>query len=386
MKVSISVPGRFHGFDLARELQKQGALQCLVTSYPSSKAVLFGIDKKYIKSILIKEIVFRGWQKLSGKYPNWFWINELFDKLAAHRLPMDSDIYVLWAGFALHSIRRIRKKNPKAKIIVERGSTHIQFQHDMLVYAYSKKPMLRPVLPTPQVIQKEIAEYDAADYIAIPTTFVEKTFTEKGVRKEKLFINPYGVDLSLFKQAGTMFSHKGKINLLFVGLFSIQKGADIYIKVINKFASNERVQFSFVGGMENGLLEELSPFISSGKVTYQPTVPQERLPEFYSQADIFLFPSYQEGMAMVLLQAMASGLGILASENSGAGMLIRNGENGFMITHEVDAIVEKINCLLDNHALLGKMQIEARTTVENNFSWDDYAERTMQFYSKIAER
>ena len=383
MKISISVPGRFHAFELARELQRHGVLHCLVTSQPAFKVTPFGIEKIYIKSIISKEIIVRGWKKLFGKYPNWFWINEWYDKMAAHALPMDSDIYILWAGFSLHTIKRIRKKNPKAKIILERGSTHIQFQYDILVYAYNRELTMPPVLPSNNVIRKEIEEYTATDFIAIPTSFVEKTFVEKGINIEKLFINPYGVDLSLFKKSEIKLLTSERLNILFVGLFSIQKGASVILEVINKFIDDERITFSFVGGMEKGLLDKLETHIINKKVFYQPSVPQNQLPKYYSKAEIFLFPSYQEGLAIVLLQAMASGLCVIASENSGAGMVIRDMENGIIIPHNPEVIVNQIKHLIDDRELLLRLRSNARSTIENGFTWVDYGNRAIKFYSQI---
>ncbi|MFB6212410.1 MAG: glycosyltransferase family 1 protein, partial [Candidatus Magasanikbacteria bacterium] len=59
-KVTISVGGRFHAFNLAHQLTKRGHLQNLITSYPKFETVKYGVPKSKIDSILIKEILERG--------------------------------------------------------------------------------------------------------------------------------------------------------------------------------------------------------------------------------------------------------------------------------------------------------------------------------------
>ena len=73
VKVAISVPGRFWLFNLAQQLLKRGYLEQLITSYPKFEVKKYGIPKEKVSSILIKEILFRGWHKLPGFLRNeWY--------------------------------------------------------------------------------------------------------------------------------------------------------------------------------------------------------------------------------------------------------------------------------------------------------------------------
>ena len=382
MKVSISVPGRFHAFELAKQLESQGHLQCLVTSYPKFEVKKYGIPTRKVKSIVCKEIITRLYKWFFRKQPDSIWINHLYDWIASYKLPKNSDIYVLWAGFAEISIKRLKKVNPKAKFILERGSTHIQFQREILELVYKRELDMKPILPSYDVIIKERIEYELADFIAIPTTFVEKTFLSYKIPKSKLFVNPYGVDFKLFKSYNENNRSKS-IRILFVGNFSIQKGASIFIDIIEQFTLSEKVKFSIVGNVESGILPKLNKYIETGKVIYHQHVPQNSLPEYYGNADLFLFPSYQEGLALVLLQAMSSGLAVLATENSGAKMLIEHEINGIIINHNVIDICREILSLLNNKNKLVQIQKNATQSIQNGFSWNDYQRRTIGFYTKI---
>lgn len=382
MKITVSVGGRFHAFDLAKELQAKGYLHQLVTSYPIFETKKYGIDRKYIKSVASKEIIERINRKYLKLIPN-IYICDWYDHLTAYKINLKSDVYIIWSGFALNTIRKIRKHNPKAKIILERGSTHIQFQKDILVKAYSMASIKNMKLPSDAMIEKEAQEYELADYISVPTNFVKQTFIEKGIHESKIFVNPYGVDLNIFKQPHKKID-PNNITILFTGMFSAQKGAFYFLKILEHFKDDNRISFMLVGGIEDNIMPLLKAYLESAKVLFQPYVKQNQLPQYYSKADIFLFPSIQEGLAMVQLQAMASSLVVLSSYNAGAGMFIEQGVNGFVFDpFNIKDYISAIKNLVENPSEIEKIGTKASEKVSNGFSWEDYGERYINFLERV---
>jgi glycosyltransferase involved in cell wall biosynthesis len=382
MKVTITVPGRFHAFNLAYGLLQNNNLDKIITSYPAYILKSYGIPSKHVKSLIFKELYCRFYNLIYKKYPQSIFINILFDFFASCLIPKNSDIYILWAGFSKLTIKRIRKVNPTAKIILERGSTHIQFQYKILHHEYKNFPNINFNLPNVKLIQREIDEYNLVDYIAVPTEFTEKTFIDYGILKTKMFINPYGVDLDIFKEK-KYNKVNNTLNILFTGNFSVRKGANIYLHVLKLCENKRYLKFTIVGTIESGLYEYLQPYISNGQVTFISQVPQKELPKIYQDADIFFFPSHEEGLGLVLLQAMASGLCIIASENSGFGSFA-NGENGYICNlTEYETIVKIFDKLYNNELLLLKHSKNTRNTVINNYSWEEYINRSLIFYKKI---
>ena len=133
MKVTVSVGGRFHAFNLAGQLAKQGALDKLITSYPASQAQKFGIPGDRVKSVILKELLERGWGILpdfiKDLYNPQYLIHEIYDRQAA-KLYSPGDICVAFAGFALHTMRKAKQSG--AVTILERGSAHILYQRQIL--------------------------------------------------------------------------------------------------------------------------------------------------------------------------------------------------------------------------------------------------------------
>jgi glycosyltransferase involved in cell wall biosynthesis len=386
MKVTISLGGRFHAFYLAKYLQDKGHLHKLVTSYPKFEVKKYGIESSKIGTVVSKEIIDRGWKKLTGQYlPNIFMCN-WYDKLAAYQMPMDSDIYIIWSGFALHTIRKIRKHNPKAIIILERCSTHIQFQREILEYAYKFLPQgAESMLPSKEIIEKEQTEYELVDFIALPTNFTKKTFIDKGIAEKKLIVNPYGVDLKDFTYNETLKDKSEVLNILFVGAFCVRKGAKTFLKIVDSLKNEKNIRFQIVGAMEKGIEEKIAPYLNK-TLFYQSSIPQKELNSFYEKSDVFLFPSYEEGMAYVTLQAMACGLTLVVSNNSGAGMVVEHGKTGFLFEpEESEKYVETILLLAKNKDLCRKIGREVHNKVKTGFTWEDYAERYIQCLAEITK-
>ena len=132
--------------------------------------------------------------------------------------------------------------------------------------------------------------------------------------------------------------------------------------------------------------DEVKGFVNKYKrnnIKYLGQQPQQELFKYYSQASVFVLMSLEEGLAMVQPQAMACGLPIICSENTGGeDLLTKDGEEGFVIKiRDVDALKEKLLYLYNNQDICKSMGNKAKKRVQQGFSWDDYGTR----YSNILE-
>ncbi len=113
--------------------------------------------------------------------------------------------------------------------------------------------------------------------------------------------------------------------------------------------------------------------------------PQQRIERYYAAADAFVFPTIYEPFGNVQLEAMASGLPVITTRNSGASEIIDHGRNGFVADapEAIDAIAGGLSALLDSSrcTAMGK---EARKTAEL-FTFDRYLREILELYSAIME-
>jgi glycosyltransferase involved in cell wall biosynthesis len=379
MKVVISVGGRFHAFYLAQQLLKRGYLNKLVTSYPKFEAAKYGIPKNKVGSVIIKELMFRPWQRfplwLKNLYNPHFLINEVYDKWASHLCPR-GDICVAFSSFALHTIRKA--KDMGTKTILERGSSHILYQAEILKEEYEKYGF-KPQSVHPKIVEKELQEYEEADYISVPSIFAKKTFLNSGYPEEKLIHVPYGVDLVDFNLVP---KEDGIFRIIHCGEIDLQKGAHYLLRAFYELNLPD-TELWLIGRMS----EEMRPFLrkyDNGKIFHKGTYPQNELHKYYSQGSVFVLMSIQEGLAMVMPQAMACGLPVICTTNTGGEDIVRDGVDGFIISiRDVKALKEKLTYMYENQSLCKQMGRNARERVRGAFTWDDYGERMIKVYEKI---
>lgn len=381
MRVIISSGGKFNIFDVALQLQKHGLLCRLISSYPKFEVAKYGIRKDKIRSVIVKEILERGWKKLPGflkdAYNPQYFIHEVFDVLASEHLE-DADIVQGGASFCLRTLRKAKKRD--AVTIVDRGNSHIQYQSKILKEEYEKfgAKILPFQLPHPKVIEKEIREYAEADYIAIPSLFVKRSFMEEGVPESKLILNQYGVDLSWFKPAP---KHDNVFRIIFGGGLSLRKGTHYLLQAFSEL-NLSKAELLLIGAIN----DEIKPFLAkySRNVRQMSYRPLKELYKTYAEGSVFCLPSLDEGGGMVQHQAMACGLPVIGTTNSGAEDIVRDGLDGFIVPiRDVRALKEKILYLYENPKAREAMGKSALKRMQSGFTWDDYGRRMIESYNSI---
>jgi glycosyltransferase involved in cell wall biosynthesis len=363
-RVVVSLQGRFHGFNLAAELHQQGMLLRLMSSQPRFRPVAFGVPRDKVRATIRYDALQRASARLGlfDRIPHLgHLLNDAFDRAVARRLE-PADLVVAWSGMALHTHRRARELG--ALGVVERGSSHIAFQRDVLEEERRRWGLGGPAPVDPWVVEKELREYEEADAIGIPSSFVRRSFLARGVPESKLLQVPYGVDLREFRPAP---KQTPGFRAIYVGALSLRKG----IPDLLEAARLAQVELWLVGPRQ----AEVEPFLRryEGRFEYRGSFPQSQLAGQYAQADVFVIASIEEGLALVIPQALACGLPVICTTNSGGDDLVRDGVNGFVVPiRDPEAMAARIAALRDDAERLAAMKRAAAESVAQGHSWRDY--------------
>ena len=216
------------------------------------------------------------------------------------------------------------------------------------------------------------AEIDLADRILVGSTFVRESFIAEGVPAEKLVVIPYGADTRLFEPPERKEHDRDGLRLLFVGQIGQRKGISYLLEAARQTAA-QGDSLTLVGQIQ-GCGRALAPYRDCFR--HVPHVPRAELREIYRQADVFVFPTLMEGMPIVILEAMASGLPVITTPN-GPGDIVRDGIDGFLVPpRDVDAIVERLERLRADPQLRQEMARNARIRAQE-FTWDAYRKKTV---------
>jgi glycosyltransferase involved in cell wall biosynthesis len=381
VKITISVLGRFHLFYLAKQLQDQNFLGRLITSYPKFEAAKYGISPENVRSLLIHEIHNRFWRKIdrfTGVVINpQYMIFELFDRHASRYIGNHSDIFVGLSGAALYSLRRARRMGMKT--ILERGSSHMLYQRAILAEEYARFGLKKFTIVHPQVVARELQEYQEADFISIPSQFVKETFLQYGLPEEKLLQIPYGVNLTHFYPIP---KEDNTFRIIHCANLSLRKGVPYLLQAFSELKL-KKAELWLIGSVT----DEVRPFLSrfaSPSIILKGQFPETELYKYMSQGSVFCLASIEEGLAMVQPMAMACGLPVICTTNTGGADIVREGQDGFIVPiRDVGALKEKILYFYENPEACKAMGDSARMRVQAGFSWSDHGHKMIMAYQKI---
>ena len=207
--------------------------------------------------------------------------------------------------------------------------------------------------------------------------------------KESQIINiPNGMSEEFFKKIkNNNFKRKNNIKgdlILFFGRLSATKGPDKFAEIAKLFLKEKKDVTFLIRGPDEGMRETVKKLIGNDKniILMQETRDREEIIKMYQSAEIFVMPSYREGLPLTLFEAMASGLPIIASPVNGIPYEIKEPENGFLIEYgRNEAFKEAIIKLLDNRQLRDKIS-KNNLKKAQNYRWDIIAKKTERLYNQ----
>ena len=220
-----------------------------------------------------------------------------------------------------------------------------------------------------------------------------------------MVVIPPGVDVSHFypisaDEAKMYVGLKPEDRMvLFVGRIEPLKGVDTLIQAMSGLELKEKnrpVHLAIIGGdpaaspeemtAEMARLQKLCDDLAVGQtVVFLGKRDQDKLPYYYSAAELVVMPSHYESFGMVALEAMACGTPVIASEVGGLAYLVRDGETGFTIPdQEPEELCDKISWLLNDRELHETMSARA-VEYAQDYAWEKVAKQIVEVYEDLVK-
>ena len=396
MRITIVVGGRWHAFDLARELNTQGHLHRLITNYPRWFVQRWDIPAEKIVSLPFTFWIVKAIYKLGGESLmmrcQWI-VHRWFANHAAHHLA-GSELIHGWSSFSEPSFKWANANN--IPTVLERSSVHILEQSRILREEYSLLG-LKWEATHPLIQKMEQQEYKLCSQIAVPSLFVERSFLERGFSDTKIFRNLLGVNSKQFQPPNKtpVSPITSGLKVIFAGTLSIQKGVHHLLEGFTQ-ANIIESHLTLLGGETRELSHLLN--LKPNNVSQLGHRPQKELAKHYQLGHCFVLASIQDGMGMVLIQALACGLPIICTTNTGGEDLLRI-QKTKSVTHkhgvtEFDAgYVVPIRsakaiawCLIELATKPGLWEAKRKSALElenKSLTWKAYATRAASNYKKL---
>jgi glycosyltransferase involved in cell wall biosynthesis len=212
-------------------------------------------------------------------------------------------------------------------------------------------------------------EWALADIVIANSTFTRDSYAAAGLEVGKVRVIPLGAPP--VRDSGV--DHRGMVRdslrVLWVGTFGVRKGAHYLLEAWRNLAPQQSAKLEIYGAL--ALPAKWMRGLPSS-ISILPTVPRIELFEHYRAADILAFPTLCDGFGMVVTEAFAQGLPVIATTRAGAADLVRHGENGLIIpAGDARALADALEWCMTHRTELRTMRRAALETARR-WQWRDY--------------
>ena len=219
-----------------------------------------------------------------------------------------------------------------------------------------------------------------------------------GIPQHKLALVPSRCDVQRFNpqawqnardEVRRQLGVDNKKVVMFIGTLSVHKGLSYLLKAMPKiFPLYPETAVVLVGS--GPLMDELKSLALelgiADKTIFCGRIPYEQIPAYLSAADIFAFPSIDEGLPRAVMEAMAMKLPVVATKVGGIPELVQNRETGFLVDScNPQQIAEALNLLLQNPLLASEMGSRARKKIVSNYSFEEGIRKYLKLIYETSE-
>jgi L-malate glycosyltransferase len=297
--------------------------------YPSKKQPSYGIFVKNFEEAMagrslaiVSKVVIQG--RGSSVLHKTYKYARFFFSVLCKGLYLKYDIlYVHYINHTALPVFLLSLLKPRAKLILNSHGGDVVHQ----------STFARLIFPLARLNIKK------ASLIVAPSSYfkeiIQKTFNHY---KNNIFISPSGgVNLKLFYPIAQE-RKSDFIQLGFVGRIDSGKGWEIYLKAVSLLV--HELGFNVTahvigGGSQKDAFDDMIKLLNiSCSIVYHGRVPQNKLVEYYNMFDVFIFPSAQESLGLVGIEAMACGIPVIGSNIGGISSYLENGKHGFLFENQ----------------------------------------------------
>lgn len=408
-RIIIAHPGRQHSYRLISALEKSGMyeIRYITTIYDYDKFSII----KILKPFLSKENKYRASNRKNPDIPDskvvcFFRLGGIFEILLSKT--KNKTIYFNWrrfisdkfgikvAKFAIkfkaHAVicydtnasscfKCLEKKTPQIIRILDSAAANKEYMSKIYNKDIDENKSFSNKLRnevgywlSQSAIDYSKIEARLSHFIISPSCFVQRTYTEIGVSRKQIKICPYGVDLSRFRfKKKTEKTINQKIEFVYTGGTKQLKGISYLLEAFSEIPNN-LASLRVIG--KNDLPVEFQRGLNDN-IIFSGVVLNAEIPEILESSDVFLFASLGEGMSLSILEAMACGLPIVCTENSGANDFVEEGLNGFVVKiQDKNALKSKIEWFIDHRKEIPKMG-EFSARIAEKLSWNKYEQSVL---------
>lgn len=211
-------------------------------------------------------------------------------------------------------------------------------------------------------------QFAASDLIVANSEFVRQSFVDAGIAAKKVIVIPGAGPRPVPDSAPSQ--PDGRMIFITAGTLSIRKGTPYLLQAWQRIAAQSGCELWLFG--KNTLPPQLVAGLPEN-VRMMGSVSSAELGDAFRRASVLVLPSLCEGFALVILEAMAHGLPVITTPNSGCGNFVEDGINGWVVPiRDPEALAGRLNWCMENPDALRSMGERSRRKAQD-WTWEKYA-------------
>jgi starch synthase len=406
LRVRVAHSGKQHAYRQALAVEQCGALDLFITSgyykpthipdrwasrFPSADRAL----RRRLQDGLSADKVVRRWryefpELLARRAFGTSWIADRcvfrrdanFDRWVARRWIRDCDVYWGFQGSCLESLQSARRRGITA--VAEFATAHVTRAIELLSAEAERHPEWASTISNfafPDWYRERLErEPHEADVCIAASRFTVTSLEQAGIESRQIVSLPLGADLAQFRFAER--PRNGPFRILFVGGVGQRKGVKYLLQAFEQMRG-PGVELTLAGPLPADM-RPLAPY--QGSVRFTGRLDQADIVREMQQAHVLVLPSVFEGFGLVIVEAMATGMPVIASSHSAGPDIIREEVDGYVLEPEdVDGLVDRLERLRVDRDRAMEMGVSACERARD-FSWQAHATNVRDILSHLQVR
>jgi len=385
-KVLLVHPGIQHAPRLAEALEREGMLARFWTGWAKAVGSQSQLGKRRVGNPAekLKTMPWLEWAALIlsktgiDSQKVWHWRNRIFQNLIPDKEIAEADMVIVFDTGSWILARKAKEMGKK--FILDQSIGHPAARiPELRKMGRAEETWNEPYMPRPgRLADWEKVEHELADRVVVASHFTQNTLIGQGVPRGKIRILPYGVGKEFVAAGENRMRAKegGKIRFLFLGQLTQRKGVQFLLEAWKGLPAG-RSELVLMGG---GTRRAWKKMAGEG-VVFRGQAGRKEVLEEMGRSDVLILPSLFEGFGLVILEAMAAGLAVITTGNTGGPDVIEEGKEGFIVpAGNPEALREKMAYFIQNPSQGAKMG-QAAHLKAREYTWERYG----SLYAKIVE-
>jgi len=256
-----------------------------------------------------------------------FWLHPMLDHWVKKQLKPGDNILSSYA-YANASFEWVQRHG--GKTFIDAGNSHPENFWEILIEEHRRWNC--PYPPVARHYHERCkAMMEHVDYVFAPSAYVADSFLKRGFAPDRILRNIYPVDLTCFTPRTTPRPKDQPLRIINTGALTLRKGTPYLLEAFRIILKHEPAARLMLTATITDSIQPILARYGDLPIEWSPALPHAQLAERLRSADVFVLPSLEEGLARTSLEAMACGLPVVVTPNTGSNDLVTEGVNGSVV-------------------------------------------------------